>query len=134
MALFAKTRRFFRLWLGSHRSRRRNFQSLARLSDWFLRAGSPKEIQDDFKIDSFKKEILAYLEKKPDGWNSLEPFLTAREPEKSLLSLTALAQDGLIAIRPRKNLVKLNDSGRFLLVLRAAEALGPEGANDAENS
>ena len=110
---------FFTLFSAGLKDKKANRRSLSRLDKLFREAASCQDILADFKLEGAKISILKALASRQDGWYPIPEICSGNDARSVADMLTSLAEEGLIHLKAFKNLIKLSDSGRFILILCA---------------
>jgi hypothetical protein len=110
---------FFRpsLWALAFGSRKANKKYLKIFSNYFSKATEPQEIVSALNLGSLELNFLNRLALEEDGWKAVSRVFCHLETKIFKKCFKSLAQSGLILVKPFKNLIRLSDAGRFLLIL-----------------
>ena len=107
----------WKLWRASLKAAKKNRSNLARLEELFEKGAGGGEILTEFGLTRNQLAHLSRLALRPDGWYPAGAIIAEKDPKVAGMELLALAEGGLILARPFRKLVKLSDSGRYVLIL-----------------
>jgi hypothetical protein len=120
--------------LGARKADRENLRVLEGL---YLRAAPDEEIISAFRLDPGDLGFLRALSLRTDGWYPARGIMPEKDPSGEARRARALARAGLVLSRPLKGLVRLSDSGRYVLIMlaeRLEAGPGGEGGRDAQSA
>jgi hypothetical protein len=114
---FKKPIAFIKLWIAASKAAKKNKRNLVRLEELFAEGADGEKILANFNLNDTKLAYLSRLALQEDGWYPINSIITQKDPDVVQRELLDLTQGGFILAKPFSNLVKLSDSGRFVLIL-----------------